>query len=244
MAVAGGGVSSSIVASKSRRLRMRVSRDLGVSSRAAQFVAIPDLLRNCPPRFAERTEAAISSGVERASVRPRALDEFDKCLDASCAVLAGNVAVTSGFFMAAKTEPCRSWLAASRRSIVTSLKPRAGVLAMRSRLMSSCGLMKRLEVSEEIPDLAPVKEALAADEVIAHPGLAQGGFQGTGLGVGAEQDRLVAPGDAVGQARVFNLFDDGRAPPPHRRRRRAGVIFGPCALLGPELFCRAGGRCV
>ena len=54
-------------------------------------------------------------------------------------VLAWNVVVTSGFFIAAKTEHFRSWLAPSRRSIVTSLKPRAGTFAMRSRLMSSCG---------------------------------------------------------------------------------------------------------
>ena len=49
-----------------------------------------------------------------------------------------------GWLMAAKTEQPRSWLAARRRSMVTSLKPRAGTLAMRSRLMSSCGLMNVL----------------------------------------------------------------------------------------------------
>ena len=55
-------------------------------------------------------------------------------------VFVWNVVVTSGFFIAANTEQFRSWLAPSSRSIVTSLKPRAGTLAMRSRLMSSCGL--------------------------------------------------------------------------------------------------------
>ena len=55
-------------------------------------------------------------------------------------VLAWNVAVTAGFFITAKTEHLRSWLAPSSRSIVTSLNPRAGTLAMRSRLTSSFGL--------------------------------------------------------------------------------------------------------
>ena len=65
-----------------------------------------------------------------------------------------------------------------------------------------------LEVGEEIADLAPVEEALAADEVIAHAGLAQGGFQRARLGIGAEEDRLVRPRHALRQPRIFNLLGD------------------------------------
>ena len=50
-----------------------------------------------------------------------------------------NIACTSVCRIALKTEQFRSWLAPSNRSIVTSLRPRAGTFAMRSRLMSSCG---------------------------------------------------------------------------------------------------------
>ena len=92
-----------------------------------------------------------------------------------------------------------------------------------------------LEVSQEIADLAPVEEALAANEVIAHAGLAQGGFQRAGLGVGAEEDRLVGPGRALSQPRIFDLLGDGP---------RLLLVVGKgvqrdlraVALLGPELL--------
>ena len=157
-------------------------------------------------------------------------------------VLAWKVAVTAGFFMAAKTGHLRSWLAASRRSMVTSLRPRAGTLAMRSRLTSSLRVEEGLEVGEEIADLAAVEEALAADQVVAHAGLAQGGFQRARLGVGAEQDRLVRPRHALGQPRVFDLLDDGP---------RLLLVVGkgvqgdlrPVALSATRASCRGGGRC-
>ena len=74
----------------------------------------------------------------------RAVSVEDLPLAMLSRVLAWKVVVTAGFFMTAKTGHLRSWLAPNNRSIVTSLKPRAGTLAMRSRLMSSCGLMKTL----------------------------------------------------------------------------------------------------
>ena len=48
------------------------------------------------------------------------------------------------FTLEALPEPFRSWLACSSRSIVTSLKPRAGTLAIRSRLTSSFGFKSTL----------------------------------------------------------------------------------------------------
>ena len=99
----------------------------------------------------------------------------------------------------------RSWLAPRRRSMVTSLSPRAGTLAMRSRLTSSFGLIRGLEVGEEVADFAPVKEALAADEVVAHAGLAQGGFQRARLGVGAKENRLVRPRARGWASRAYSI---------------------------------------
>ena len=65
-----------------------------------------------------------------------------------------------------------------------------------------------LEVCEEIADLAPVEKALAANEVIAHTGLAQRCFKRPGLSVGAKEDRLVRPGRALSQPRIFDLLGD------------------------------------
>ena len=104
------------------------------------------------------------------------------------------------------------------------------------------GIEQDLEVSQEVADLAAVEEALAANEVVTHAGLAQGGFQRARLGVGAKEDRLVRPGHALSQTRVFDLLGNG-----------AGFLLvvgegvqgdlRPIPFLGPELSCRGGGRC-
>ena len=64
---------------------------------------------------------------------------------------------------------------------------------------------EHLEIGEEIPDLAPVEKALPADQVIAHARLAQRRFNRTRLDIGAEQDRILLPRNAVRQPGEFNL---------------------------------------
>jgi len=49
---------------------------------------------------------------------------------------------------------------------------------MRSRLTSSFGFEERLQVGQQIADLAPVEEALAANQVITDRALAQRGLRG------------------------------------------------------------------
>ena len=68
---------------------------------------------------------------------------------------------------------------------------------------------KGLQVGKEITNLAAIEEALAANEVVADPGLAQGGFQGPGLGVGAEENGLIGPGNSPGQSIIVDQLDDG-----------------------------------
>ena len=79
-----------------------------------------------------------------------------------------KVVVTAGFFIAPKTEHLRSWLAASNRSIVTSLRPRAGTFAMRNKLTSSLWIHEHFKIGQKIANFAPIKKALAADQMIAH----------------------------------------------------------------------------
>ena len=66
-------------------------------------------------------------------------------------------------------------------------------------------IQEHFQVGEEILDFAPVKIALAADQMIAHAGRAQRGFQRARLLVGAEQNRAVPPRDAVRQPLEFDL---------------------------------------
>ena len=68
---------------------------------------------------------------------------------------------------------------------------------------------ERLHVGQEILDLAPVKIALAADQMIADAGLAQGHFQRARLLVGAEQNGLVAPGNPARQPGEFDFLGGG-----------------------------------
>ena len=94
-----------------------------------------------------------------------------------------------------------------------------------------------LEVGQEILDFAPVKKALAADEVIADAGLAQGGFQRARLLVGAEEDRLLPPGRRGAPAGRIRFARRCAAPPPRRRNRCAEgfsrpALFGTTACLG------------
>src|SRR6185437_13284451 len=97
---------------------------------------------------------------------------------------------------------------------------------------------ERLEIGEEIADFAPVKKALPADEMITHAGGAQGGFERTRLLVGAEQNRVAAPRNAPGEARVIDLL--------HYRARFLFIViesvqndFWAVSLVGPELFAAA-----
>ena len=69
---------------------------------------------------------------------------------------------------------------------------------------------ERLQVSQEILDLAPVKIALAAHDMVANARLAQGGFQRARLLVGAEKNGLIPPGHAL---RETGKLDDFRRAP-------------------------------
>src|SRR5207249_12329166 len=97
---------------------------------------------------------------------------------------------------------------------------------------------KNFEVSEEILHFAPVKEALPADQVIAHASPPQFGFEGTRLNIGAEQNRLRRPRNALRLPQKINLFDD-------RSRLRLFIferVQGDSASLspsGPEFFSPA-----
>ena len=70
---------------------------------------------------------------------------------------------------------------------------------------------KNFEISEKIFDLAPVKKALTADQLIGHARLSQCGLQGPRLDVGAKQNRLLRPRNALNEPHELDLFDD---PPP------------------------------
>ena len=59
-------------------------------------------------------------------------------------------------------------------------------------------IQKRFQIGDEILDFAPVEKALSANQVIANAGGAQGGFEGAGLLIRAEQDGAILPGDPVG----------------------------------------------
>ena len=124
-------------------------------------------------------------------------------------VLAWKVVVTAGFFMTANTGHLRSWLARQQALHGHVAQPARRDIRDAQQADVVVRIDQGLEVSEEIADLAPVEEALAANEVVAHAGLAQGGFQRAGLGVGAKEDRLVRPGHALRQPRVFDLLGDG-----------------------------------
>ena len=97
------------------------------------------------------------------------------------------------------------------------------------------GIDQRFHVGEEILDLPPVEEALAADQMVAHSGRAQGGFNGTRLLVRPEKDGTIAPLRFVRQPLELDL-----------RHNFAGFIFicivslnldfGPGAIAGPQGF--------
>ncbi len=99
-------------------------------------------------------------------------------------------------------------------------------------------IKERFEIGEEIANFAPVKKALAANQMITHAGGAQGGFERARLLVGAKQNRVVAPRNALRDAGVIDLLD-------HRARFffvvGEGVQEDFCAIafVGPELFAAA-----
>ena len=157
-------------------------------------------------------------------------------------VLAWKVAVTAGFFITANTGHLRSWLARQQALHRHVAQPARRDIGDAQQADVVVRIEQGLEVGEEIADLAPVEEALAADEVVAHAGLAQGGFQRARLGVGAEEDRLVRPRHALGQPGVFDLLGDGP---------RLLLVVGKgvqrdlraLALSATRASCRGGGRC-
>ena len=76
--------------------------------------------------------------------------------------------------------------------------------------------------------------------MIADAGLAQGGFQRARLLVGAEEDGLVAPGNAARQAGVFDLLG-GAARLLLVVGEGVEEDFGAAAFVRPELFAAAAG---
>ncbi len=128
------------------RLRTRASATSGFFSRAAQVGDVADLLDEFfGPKLAGKGPSWACStwrlSLDRARQRP----------GCSCGYWAGNWSRTSVCFMAAKTEHCCAWLAARSRSIVTSLRPRAGTLAMRKQANVVLRVDKRLASKPENP---------------------------------------------------------------------------------------------
>ena len=93
--------------------------------------------------------------------------------------------------MAAKTEHFRSWLAAKQPLHGDIAQSPRGHIGNPQQADVIVRVEKTLQIGQHIPNLAPVKEALAADQMIADVGLAQGGFQRTRLRVGAEENCLL-----------------------------------------------------
>jgi len=65
-------------------------------------------------------------------------------------------------------------------------------------------IQQGFEVSEDVADFAAVEEALAANQVIPDAGLAQCGFERARLDVGAKENGVLPPRDAVSLARVVD----------------------------------------
>ena len=172
----------------------------------------------------------------------RALDQFDEALDALARPGLEGRRHRRVLHDGEDRSTLRSWLArqqALHRDVAQPARRHVGDAQQADVVVR---IEQGLQVGQEIADLAPVEEALAADEVIAHAGLAQGGFQRARLGVGAEENGLVRPGRALGQPGVFDLLDDGarlllvvgEGVQRDLRRRRPSAT---------RASCRGGGRC-
>ena len=101
---------------------------------------------------------------------------------------------------------------------------------------------KHFQIGEEILDLAPVKKALPADQMITHAGLAQFRFQRTRLLVRAKQNRAILPRNPVREPLEFDLPDDFARLVLVVRRKSATGFSRPC-LSATKAICRAGARC-
>ena len=77
------------------------------------------------------------------------------------------------------------------------------------------------------------REALAADEMIADVLLAEGHFERAGLLIGAEENRLIAPGNAASDASKLDFFDNGLR----------FLFVGVRAAIGPRTQARGPARC-
>ncbi len=162
--------------------------------------------------------------------RPRPFDECDKCLDAFLRPLLklnGHERVFHRSEHGAKPVMAGGQQA-FHRHVAQAARGRVGDAQQADVVVR---IDEHLEIREKIPDLAPVKKTLPADEMITYAGLAQRRFNRPRLDVRAEQNRILFPRNAMRQPGEFDLAHDFRC-------LNLFIITGPQKNLRSLAFLR------